>query len=447
VFVNGVEFATDGIQNREVESNDGIRTESDLSEGMILRVDGQWRNDGQGTADKLSYDDTLRGPIEQIDPDPTGAGEFVTVTVMGQTVRVDRRTVVRGTTFASLLGRVGIGEHLRVSAWRQADGSYRAGYIGIINANLSDIELEGTVTEVNIDLNQFTIGTITVKYDENNVAFGSGLIEADIGSATALEVEGTLAGNVLMAESIDRDDARRFGRADADDIEFTATIDAAYAAIGTGDRPGEFTVGNLTIRVTDTTELGDGLTLSDLQEDLLVQVEGRFLSETVVEAEEITLREASARVEGVISTASDNELTIGGVKVKVTSSTLIAVEDGSEITFATLPVGSFIVKVEGIEIEQGTEVFLEALRVEVDDEIGRDQFELEGRLREISSNLGSISLLGVGISDIGADYNASRGGIVDAFDRSEIVILEVEYTGTTSGFVADEIELEENDDD
>ena len=62
VFVNGVEFITRGIVNQEVESNDGIEFETDLSEGMILRVEGEWRYNGTGTAKNLGYDDTLRGP-------------------------------------------------------------------------------------------------------------------------------------------------------------------------------------------------------------------------------------------------------------------------------------------------------------------------------------------------------------------------------------------------
>ncbi len=227
VFVNGVEFNTDDIPNREVESNDGITAESLLSEGMILRVEGEWRDDGTGTAEKLSYDDTLRGPVGQVTADSSGAGEFVTLSVMGQSVRVDRQTVVRGTTYAALLGGSQITGHVRVSAWRQANGSYRAGYIEVINPDLTDIELEGTLSAVDVSQNQFTIGTITVQYDENSVSFGSGLTEADLVNGAVLEVEGELNGTTLFAATIDRDDARRFSRNSADDIEFTAVIDAS----------------------------------------------------------------------------------------------------------------------------------------------------------------------------------------------------------------------------
>jgi hypothetical protein len=455
VFVNGVEFFTDDIPNRAVESNDGISTESDLSEGMILRVEGAWQEDGQGTAEKLRYDDTLRGPINQLAPDPSGAGEFVTVTVMGQQVRVDRQTVVRGITFASLLGGTGIDQHVRVSAWRQADGSYRAGYIGTISRNLTDIELEGTVSAIDTDLNQLTIGTITVEYDEDNVVFGSGLTETELSSATALEVEGSLIGSVLTAVSIDRDDARRFAREDSDDIELTAAIDASYSALDVGDRPGEFTMGGLTIRVTATTELESGLSLSDLNTDLLVQVEGNFISDTIVEAKQIELREANAKVKGAIGAidSAAGPFEVGGVTVRVTPLTILARDDDSAPASVALVSGTQV-EVEGVEKSDASGVYIEALKIEVDNEEdggATNEFELEGRLQNITQFPGSIMVLGVQMSDRDAEYdgeddNTAREAIVSAFAASETVILEVEYSNI-GGFSATEIELEEDDND
>ncbi len=450
VFVNGVEFNTDDIPNREVESNDGITAESLVSEGMILRVEGEWRDDGTGTAEKLSYDDTLRGPVGQVTADPSGAGEFVTLSVMGQSVRVDRQTVVRGTTYAALLGGSQITGHVRVSAWRQANGSYRAGYIEVINPDLTDIELEGTLSAVDVSQNQFTIGTITVQYDENSVSFGSGLTEADLVNGAVLEVEGELNGTTLFAATIDRDDARRFSRNSADDIEFTAVIDASYTPSGAGSRPGEFTMGGLTVRVTDATELDDSITLDELTEGLLIQVEGQFLSDTVVEAEEIELRDGNAKVKGVVSTPTDNVFFIGGVEVRVSSTTVFTVEDGSGTSLQALPIGTTTVEVEGIEKEQGVDVFIEALKVEVDDEVAdfddRNLYELEGRLTNITPS--TITVLGVLLDAGPGAYDSNpQSEIIDRFDNGEILILEVEYSKNGNDFIADEIDLEENDDD
>lgn len=450
VFVNGVKFNTDGIPNQAVEGDDGIEFETDLSKGMILRIEGQWRDDGTGAADRLLYDDTLRGPVDQVAADPSGAREFVTVTVMGQSVRVDRQTVVRGTTYTALLGGGPISDHVRVSAWRQADGSYRAGYIEKISPDSTDVELEGPISAVDNTQNQFTIGTITVEYDETSVSFGSGLTESDLATGTVLEVEGSLAGNVLTAVTIDRDDARRFSRNAGDDIELTATIDSSYTPSGTASRPGEFRIGDLTVRVTDATELDDDLDVSDLNEGLLVQVEGSFLSDTLVEATDIELRDGNAKVEGVITSAADSAFTIGGVEVRVTPTTAFTVEDGSDMSFETLPIGTTMVEVEGIEKPAGAEVFIEALKVEVDDEVAavadRTEYELEGKLANISSS--AVTILGVSINAASASYaDNSQAEIRDRFDAGEVLILEVEYSRDGNAFTAVEIELEENDDD
>jgi len=471
VFVNGIEFFTDGILNRTVDSDDGITEECAtrseefcLREGMILRVEGQWRDDGQGTADSLSYDDTLRGPIDDILPDPSGAGEFVTIVVMGQQVRVDSQTVLHGTTFATLLEGtgtgtgVGVGDNVRVSAWRQADGSYRARFVGILTVTpvgVEPVELEGSVSDVNPGPNQFIIGTITVEYDPDTVDFGSELTEADLSFPNVLEVEGSLTGNLLTASSIDRDDARRFARGGADDIQFTATIDTPYEP---DDRPGEFTMSGLTVRVTTATELDDGLVLADLKRtDLLIQVEGNFVSDTVVEADEIGLRESDAKVEGAIerafSVGSQDSFVVGGVTVKTTPLTVFIREDGGLQAIESLPVGAQV-EVEGLEVSDGSTFFIEAFKVELEaDQSGDDanEFEVEGRLRFITPTpaANGLSILGLTISDLGAEYRGDdpdpRGAIVDAFNAAETsdpVILEVRYSNTPAGFVADRVELD-----
>ncbi|MBC7185263.1 MAG: hypothetical protein H5U30_17035, partial [Marinobacter sp.] len=101
-------------------------------------------------------------------------------------------------------------------------------------------------------------------------------------------------------------------------------------------------------------------------------------------------------------------------------------------------------------------IYIEALKIEVDNEPGDDgnKFELEGRLQFISQNpaANGLSILGLTMSDLDAEYdgdddNTARDVIVAAFNGSEPVVLEVEYSNTLSGFVADEVELEENDND
>lgn len=453
VFVNGVRFDTDDL-NGQVQSDDGITTESELNEGMILRVDGEWRDDGTGTADAVEYDDTLRGEIENITPDPSGAGEFVEIVVMGQTVVVGQQTVVKGTTFTDLLSGSGNGLSVRVSAWRQEDGSFRASYVGVIESTRNDVEIEGAIDDGSVQSGSFTINGVNVTYD-SNVEFGDGVSESDLVAGRLFEVEGDYTSGTLYAREIERDDFRRYSRASDDDIEFTSTIQDAFSSTGSGAQAGEFRMSNLVVRVTEDTEFDDGLTVADLKQGILIQVEGEFADDGTVIADEIELRESNAEVEGAVTNASVNlaegTLDVGGVRILVTPLTIITDDDDDTRIKLEDLVGFYEVEVEGIEREDDNgNVFLEAVKIEREElEVGDDdQFQLTGRLRDM--NQFSIEVLGVSIA-LGIDTefdDISRNDLQDRVDNQERPVVEVEYDRRTNGtFRADEIELEEDDDD
>src|SRR6056297_1480335 len=108
VFVNGVEFSTD----RTVVGDDGINQESRLVVGMILRVDGEWRETGLGDADTVEYDDTLRGTMQVLTPwEPVS--KTATIQMLGQAVRIDSQTVVKGMTVETLADD----DFVRMSGW------------------------------------------------------------------------------------------------------------------------------------------------------------------------------------------------------------------------------------------------------------------------------------------------------------------------------------------
>ena len=454
VFVNGVRFET-GALNGQVQSDDGISVEEDLDEGMILRVEGEWRNDGQGTANLVEYDDTLRGVIDSITPDLSGAEEFVELVILGQTVVVDKQTVVSGTTFADLLGGNGEGSSVRVSAWRQVDGSFRASYVGVLPQDTeSDVELEGAIEDGSVQPGSFTIGGIDVEYDGSTV-FGEGLSESDLVPGRFFEVEGDYTSGTLQAVEIERDDFRRYSQAGDDDIEFTSTIQESFSASGSGSQTGTFLISGLTVQVTDDTELDDGLMVSDLQQGILVQVEGEFSDAVTVVAEEIELREANAEVEGVITSSVDRAgqtFEVGGVLVQATPSTVISGDDNDErINFEDLFLGDEV-EVEGIEREDSSgNVFLEALKIEreepEDDDGEPVEFELEGKLRAMDDQ--SITVLGVRIStDMDTDFGETgESALQELVDDGNQPVVEVEYEDVGGSYLADEIELEEDDDD
>ena len=86
VLVNGVEWETESVKV-EIEGVSGF-SESDLHEGMVIKVEGNLDDSGTtGTAKKISFNDNLEGSISSVNISPSG---FVkTLVVLTQTVIVE----------------------------------------------------------------------------------------------------------------------------------------------------------------------------------------------------------------------------------------------------------------------------------------------------------------------------------------------------------------------
>lgn len=456
VFVNGIRFETDG----NVASDDGISTEGELDKGMILRIEGQWRENGEGTADRVEYDDTFRGEIGDLDvitdPDDASVRESVTFTIYGQTIQADKQSVFKGVSLQTLAA----GDFVRVSGWRLPDGSYRASYVGAVSDNPGNVEIEGGIdpNSVDVGLNRFRINSFLVTYDPNTTAFNGGLTVSDLQDPDVrVEVEGeviTAGGEpAIQATVLERDETRRYQRSEGDDIEFAGPVATAF-----DNTTDTFTINGLTVVVPDSDVFDDGLTANDLQPGLLVQVEGEFLADGRVEAEEIEIRDADAEVEGPISAASIDfqarTFRVGGVLVQVTPQTIISDDDGdTRIDLADLN-GNYDLEVEGIErTDDNDRVFLEATKIEREEDgegSSGNEFELTGRLTDIDAT--TLTVLGVRMqAEVGETEfdNVSRAQLEADFGAGERPVIEVEYTevpAASGNFIADEVEPDDSGD-
>ncbi|TGN40355.1 DUF5666 domain-containing protein [Marinobacter confluentis] len=462
VFVNGVQFDTGGL-NGQVTGDDGITFEENLDEGMILRVDGEWRANGEGTASELEYDDTLRGPIT-VESAWDPASKTAVISILGLRVNIDRQTVIKGVPLPENLATDDL---VRVSGWRLADGEFRASLVRVHSGSATafdidnEIELEGEIRGFDPVPCSFEIGTVIV--DCNNLSFGSTLNPGDLADGVIVEVEGNLnlAGTELLATEIREDDQRRYRRGTEDDIEFSGPVAENFDA-----NTESFVINGITVFVTSDTEFDDGLSAPDLVVGLLIQVEGDYQSDgTTVIADEIELREANAEVDGPIGAAlnrTEGTFTVGGVLVQITSATVIENDDDSQLPREQLLdrlTTGVEVEVEGIEREDDSGIFLEALNIEIDDqesgaelgEVEPPEFELQGKLRSVDAE--SISILGVEMRALAGAYDGSSAGILQGLiNVSEGVypLVEVEYvplSGQAFLYDATEIELEEQDDD
>lgn len=420
VFVNGVEFSTDSIVNGEVQGNDGIFCEqkqyctASLEKGMILRVEGQWNPDGTGTAEALEYDDTFRGTVTAVDvtqSDSAGFPQAGTLTLLGQTISFDRRTVIQldsGYTDASVLD----GKQVRISAWPSESG-YRASYIGELDT-LPDgwVEVEGLARYELSD--SLFIGAQQIVVPADSV-FTNGLTpDALANQALRIEVEGEFNGVAVVARTIRPADDRRYIGAEGEDIEITGTV-SGYSSVSAS-----FFVTGVAVNVTPDTEFDD-LDRNQLKDDMLVRVEGEFRNGAIV-AEEIELFEGDAEVEANVLSAAPltNELNVGGVRVRLTNNTLIESDDESS---GSVYDAEFL-EIEGIERRDANDqVYLEALNIEFESE-GTSEFELKGRLPDgdYSYASGTLIVLGVEMS-----YNENFTEVDDDADWRDCSIVSVDY--------------------
>ncbi|MHA7878610.1 MAG: DUF5666 domain-containing protein [Saccharospirillum sp.] len=430
VYVNGIQFETN---EADFVDNDGVSAESDLQKGMILVVDGQWRRDTrEGTAEQVLYDDTLRGTVEAIVLPWDAANKTGELTVLGQTVLLDGQTVFRGQS-PEVIAQ---GNAIRVSGWRLNGGGFRASYVETQDANVSSlyatVEVEGEISDASET--EFKLGTLKVSYTPDLVDI---TLSADQLNGRYVDVEGTFdqGENILSATDIQFIDQRYLGNK-GDEIELSGAITDGYS-----DVTRQFQLGGLTVLVDAEALEEDGLELTDLVVDFLVTVEGEFDDQGRIVAEEVELSDGDAEVSGALSNLAVTDelgnmgsLTVGGVRVVVDARTVITNDDLDEKINLFQLIDSDQIEVEGIVGRDDEGVFLRAVKIEKED--AEDGFELAGPVEAFDAD--TIKVLGVTI-EAPTDFDMTSlpvGGWV-----------EVEYTEVGGLFVADEIELENDDED
>lgn len=206
VLVNGVEWETESVEV-EIEGVSGF-SESDLHEGMVIKVEGNLDDSGTtGTAKKINFDDNLEGPISSVNISPSG---FVkTLVVLTQTVIVEDGVTFFDNndptfTFASL-GPGNVGNVVEVSGLVSFDGTIRATFIEKKADDLAgflavdDLEIEGFVSQNNFNPpNSFEINGLTI--DFSGVTPRNGVLAIGV----LVEVKGNnLVGNTLSATDVE----------------------------------------------------------------------------------------------------------------------------------------------------------------------------------------------------------------------------------------------------
>ncbi|WP_100638421.1 DUF5666 domain-containing protein [Marinobacter salexigens] len=414
VYVNGTRFSTDGT----VKSYDGIEREEQLEKGMILKVRGDWDGQGEGKARTVIYDDTLRGPVTSMTWDAANrTGEIV---MLGQTVFVDGQTVFRGAT-PTLMASNASEYRVRVSGWRTAEGEFRASFVGAKSDgvdfdDVNDVEIEGVVRNLDKVAEAFTINGFTIDYGSATPEDGFSL--EDLTEGMVVDVEGALSadGKTILAAEID--DESDWLDGDDNDVEISGEL---YDYDETNL---QFYINGVLVQITANTEFDD-IGKSDLQNGVHIQVEGEY-RDGLLYAEEIEGQEADVELEGVVESVDlENEtLRVSGVKVQLTTSTLIDEGDDNDRRTRVLDIQSFAagdyLEVKGYQ-RSNDGGYLEAASVKYEDEDEGNCAELEAFVTVTDS--GSIRVMNLEI--------LAGGYSLEDLDLQEEV--ELEYCATAGG--------------
>lgn len=309
VIVNGVRFNTDSAEF-EVE-NETSSSQDDLSVGMQVVVEGSIDDNGTtGTATRVRFEDNLEGPITSVTPSDTGLSK--TLSVMGQTVRVESGVTVFDNSDPSFnfgsLGPANLGNVVEVSGNDLPDGSIQATFIerkandlaSFIAAN-GELELKGSIA--NLAASTFTIGSLTIDYATASLFDLDNSPSNQLENGLPVEVKGTqLAGNVFTAASVEVKLAG-LGVNNIAKAEVEGIVTQLNASTQT------FTVNGQQVNYANAT-FRAGL-VEDLANGIKVEAEGPMAG-GVLNARRVTFKE-SIRFEANIATVSGNSLTLQGL--------------------------------------------------------------------------------------------------------------------------------------
>ena len=268
IYVNGRRFLTDDAR---FDVDDDSGDESDLRIGMVVTVVG-YSDDDDDYADRVIYDNELKGPVSNIQIDLSDATRK-TLTILGQSVLVDSNTTIDDDGNLSF-DTIAVGDVLEVSGF--SDGS---GFIAThieLQDNGDEIEIKGEIENLSTD--QFEIRGFTVSYDHTTE------IDDDIAvlaNGLYVEVEGRLdlAGTTLIAEEIEREDLDYMD--DSDDVEIEGVISGYDAATR------RFMLASQLVDASNAEIEPSGLVLGD---GLFVEVEG-YLAGGILFADEVELED------------------------------------------------------------------------------------------------------------------------------------------------------------
>lgn len=388
IFVNGVEYATDGAQII-VDDTPG-HLQSDLRIGMVVTVVGS-AADATGIAEQVSFETYLAGPLVPV------AGQFPgpdlntkTFDALGVRVNVDATgTVFETATPAFDFDTLADGDIVAVSGFIDDGGTLQASWIrreGNLATNpVPSVKLKGQVSGASAT--GFYLGPVRITTSPSTDF--SDIPGGVVGDGMFVDVRGTYTNATAIDASGGRVALHSLAVGDDGDAVSLEGIVAAFGGVGS------FQVAGRAVDASGATLQPASMTLAD---GVKVEVEGT-ISGGVLVAASVESRADTAEVHGRIGSVNvtNAALNEGTISVPAGDGTIVAVTD-RRTSFADLTGADADLKLtdlgatEWVEmrgyVDGGTFVASEVRRA------GADEVLVQGPVESFSFNA-SITLLGV----------------------------------------------------
>ncbi len=429
IVVNGVTYNTDAAT---FTINDAAGTQDDLRVGDVVTVKGTIDDNGTtGTADTVSFDDLVKGPVDSID---TAGNSLV---VLGQTVLVSPDTSFDDSFSPASLDGVSVGQIVEVSGQIDANDNIVATRIEPKPAG-TQFEVHGTVSALDAAQMQFALRGLIVDFSGATLDnFPSG----QISNGDFVEAKGSSLGAAgeLVATRVELESIVPGANA-GDRVEVEGFITRFVSST-------DFDVASIPV-TTNASTVFEGGVAADLGLNVKVEVEGDIDANGLVTATKVDIRRAkavraTANVDSVDS--ANNSLVVLGITVTVDALTRLEDKSNADVdplNIADINVGDYI-EVRGGELPAGSGDILATILEREDPDT---EAILQGFVETVSDP--SYTVLGVTINTNGGtvfrDENDVAISASDFFSRVAVNSL-VKAEGsedTATSITATEVEFE-----
>ncbi len=439
VYVNGVEFETDGASYR-VDDSDGF-DDSSLAVGMKVKVVGSINADGlTGTATSVLYDDDVEGPIDAGSLNLIDAGtKTFSIFGLGVRVRASQTVFDDGASFDGLVE----GQKLEVSGY--FDGNEIIATRVERQSDLDDeFELKGTVTGYD--------GSTVMLSLQNGAVAGP----YSVSPSAELDIPADPTGSFVEVKLIDQGGSLVAIRIETDDDDLLDDSDDAVSVRGvlSDDGSGGLLVNGVAFQVNSGTEYEPASLEGNLAAGMEVKVEGDMQGDILI-ADEVETEDGDIEIQARVIEVSASAAKTGSVSVDLGNSQILVVntdnstmfqdssssdlDDDGSFNLAELAVGSDFVAIEAYRDDSGQ---LIATGIEREDSDGDTR--LQAPLDSFAANA-SVTLLGITytvtggtsyeVFDSPADASTFFGALTDS---SVVKVKDVEPNGS-----AEELDLED----